>query len=47
MFGLMAVGVLLIILNYIGIVPGGQQSMWLYIGLGAIGAGFMMTLNYH
>jgi hypothetical protein len=47
MFGLMGVGVLLIILNYIGIVPGGQQSMWLYIGLGAIGAGFMMTLNYH
>jgi len=47
MFGLMGVGVLVIILNYIGIVPGGQQSMYLYLGLAAIGAGFMMTLNYH
>jgi hypothetical protein len=47
MFGLMAVGVLVIILNYIGLVPGGQQSMYLYLGLAAIGGGFMMTLNYH
>ncbi|HSM01830.1 MAG TPA: cell division protein CrgA [Acidimicrobiia bacterium] len=48
MFGLMAVGVLVIILNYIGIVPGGeQQSIYLYLGLAAIGVGFMMTLNYH
>jgi hypothetical protein len=47
MFGLMAVGVVVIILNYIGEVPGGQQSRYLYSGLGAIGIGFMMTLNYH
>ena len=47
MFGLMAVGVVVIILNYIGAVPGGQQSRYLYGGLGGIGIGFMMTLNYH
>ena len=47
MFGLMALGVLLIILNYIELVPGGQQSTWLYSGLGLIAIGFLMTMNYH
>ena len=47
MFTLMAAGVIVIILNYIGAVPGGQASRYLYGGLGAIGIGFMMTLNYH
>jgi hypothetical protein len=47
MFALMAGGVLVIISNYIGILPGGQQSLYLYGGLGAIGVGFMMTLNLH
>ena len=45
MFGLMAVGVLIIVLNYIGLMPG--ELRWLYIGLGAIAVGFMMTLNLH
>jgi hypothetical protein len=47
MFGLMAVGILLIILNYIDLVPGGQQSMWLYLGLASIAVGFLMTMNFH
>ena len=47
MFGLMGVGVLLIILNYIELVPGGQASTYLYSGLGLIAIGFMMTMNYH
>jgi hypothetical protein len=47
MFALMAGGVLMIILNYIGLFPGGQRSIYLYSGLGAIGIGFMMTLNLH
>lgn len=47
MFSLMAIGVLLIILNYIDLVPGGHASIWLYSGLGAIAAGFLMTMNYH
>lgn len=47
MFSLMAIGVLVIILNYIDLVPGGQRSMFLYSGLGAIAAGFLMTMNYH
>jgi hypothetical protein len=47
MFSLMGVGILLIILNYIDLVPGGQQSLWLYLGLGSIAAGFLMTMNFH
>ena len=47
MFSLMALGVLVIILNYIDLVPGGQRSMFLYSGLGSIALGFLMTMNYH
>ncbi|WKZ81924.1 MAG: cell division protein CrgA [Acidimicrobiia bacterium] len=47
MFSLMAVGVLVIILNYVDVMPGGQRSMFLYTGLASIAVGFMMTLNYH
>ena len=47
MFSLMAVGLLVIILNYIGALPGAFASAYLYSGLAGIGAGFMMTLNYH
>jgi hypothetical protein len=47
MFGVMAIGALVVILNYIGAVPGGTDSIWLYSGLGLIGVGFVMTLNYY
>jgi len=46
MFGLMAVGLVSILFNYIGLVPGGTNSWWLLGGLGLIGIGFAMTLNY-
>jgi hypothetical protein len=45
MFGLMAIGGLMIILNYIGVF-GDTNGLWLVGGLAAIGAGFAMTLNY-
>jgi hypothetical protein len=47
MFSLMGVGLLVIVLNYIGALPGAFASAYLYSGLAGIGAGFMMTLNYH
>jgi len=49
MFGVMAIGTLVIILNYIGVFTGGDgaESLWLYTGLGLIGAGFVMTLYYY
>lgn len=46
MFGLMVIGGLMIILNYIDLMPGGTQGYWLIGGLAAIGVGFAMTLNY-
>lgn len=47
MASLMAGGLLLILLNYMGLVPGGDtDNLYLLIGLGGIGAGFAMTLNY-
>ena len=48
MASLMGGGLLLIILNYMGLVPGGDtDNVYLLIGLGGIGTGFAMTLNYH
>ena len=46
MFGLMAVGIVVILLNYMGLVPGGTDSKWLLGGLGMFGIGFAMTLNF-
>ena len=47
MASLMVGGLLLILLNYMGFVPGGEtDNLYLLIGLGGIGAGFAMTLNY-
>lgn len=46
MFGLMAAGILVIILNYIGLVPGETGNRYLLGGLAAIAVGFTMTLGY-
>ncbi len=46
MFGLMAVGIVLILTNYIGILPGGTSNTYLIVGLAMIGVGFAMTMNY-
>lgn len=45
MFSLMAAGVVIIVLNYIDLMPG--DLPWLYIGLASIAGGFVMTLNFH
>ena len=46
MFGLMALGLILILANYIGFLPGGTSNTYLIIGLAGIGVGFAMTMNY-
>lgn len=46
MFGLMAVGVVIILLNYVNVFPGGTNNTYLLIGLGGIGIGFAMTMDY-
>ena len=46
MFGLMGIGVIVILANYINLLPNSPDNMWLLIGLAGIAAGFGMTLNY-
>jgi len=42
----MAVGLVVIIANYIGLLPGGTSNSYLIGGLASIGVGFSMTMNY-
>lgn len=46
MFGLMGLGVLTILANYTGLLPGGTSNTYLIAGLAGIGIGFAMTMNY-
>ncbi len=46
MFTLMGLGVLIILANYVKLLPGSTNNMWLMIGLAGIASGFAMTLNY-
>jgi hypothetical protein len=47
MFGLLGIGVAVIILNYLGVLPGGTENWYLVLGLGLITAGFVTATNYH
>ncbi len=46
MFGLMVLGIVVILVNYMNLLPGGTSNAWLLGGLAMIGVGFGMTLNY-
>lgn len=46
MFGLMGVGIVIILVNYMNVLPGGTSNTYLLLGLGCIGIGFTMTMNY-
>jgi hypothetical protein len=46
MFALLAIGVLVIIVNYLGILPGGSDNRWLLLGLAAITGGFITATQY-
>ena len=47
MFTLLGLGVLVIVLNYVGLMPGETSNMYLLVGLGLITAGFITATNYH
>jgi hypothetical protein len=44
LFGL---GVLVVILNYAGVLPGGVNNLWLIAAIGAIFAGLILATRYH
>jgi hypothetical protein len=44
---LLAVGMLTIVCNYLGVLPGGASNWYLFLGLGFITAGFVVATNYH
>ena len=44
---LMILGVLMIVLNYLTVLPGSVSKWYLWSGLGLIGIGFIMTTEYH
>lgn len=47
MFTLLGLGVALIILNYLGVLPGGSDNKYLLAGLASITAGFITATQYH
>jgi len=46
MFTCLLVGLVLIVVNYVGILPGGTQNLYLLIGLGLITLGFLTATQY-
>ena len=44
---LLATGLLVVVTNYIGLLPGNAENRYLIIGLVLISAGFMMATGYH
>jgi hypothetical protein len=46
MLAFFGVGVLCILLNYLGVLPGGASNKYLLIGLGLIVAGFITATRY-
>ena len=47
MFGLLIIGSLMIILNYVDLLPGGTSNWYLLGGLGLILAGIITATQYH
>jgi hypothetical protein len=44
---LFAIGVVGIMLNYLGLLPGGASNIYLFVGLGFIVAGFVAATRWH
>jgi hypothetical protein len=45
--GLFVLGVLIVILNYANVLPGGVNNWWLVGAIGSIFAGLMTATRYH
>lgn len=46
MFTLLGIGLLVIFLNYLGVLPGGTKNTYLLVGLGSILGGIMTATQY-
>ena len=46
MLACLIVGVVVVIINYLGVLPGGTQNLYLLIGLGLITLGFLTATQY-
>ena len=46
MFALLGIGLLVIFLNYLGVLPGGTKNTYLLVGLGAILGGIITATQY-
>ena len=46
MFTCLLVGLVVIVVNYLDVLPGGTQNMYLLIGLGLITTGFLIATQY-
>ncbi len=44
---LFALGVLIVILNYAGLLPGGVNNAWLVAAIGSIFVGLLLATRYH
>src|SRR5688500_4918043 len=46
MFGLLGLGMIVIVTNYLGVLPGGAKNLYLFLGLGMITGGFLAATRY-
>jgi hypothetical protein len=47
MFTFLAIGLIVIFCNYLGVLPGGTKNSYLLVGLGGILAGIITATQYH
>lgn len=47
MFTLLAIGLVIIFCNYLGVLPGGTKNTYLLVGLGTILGGIITATQYH
>ena len=45
--GLVVLGMVVIVLNYVSVLPGGATNWYLLVGLALITAGFLTATRYH
>jgi hypothetical protein len=46
MLACLIVGVIVVVINYLGVLPGGASNWYLLLGLGLIAAGFVIATQY-